>query len=339
MIDPQPIVAPPRGLRRPLSRLGLGAWVFGRTGWGTQNDQDSRAAILRAVELGVNWIDAAAVYGNGHAERIVGQVLAELSSAERPLVCTKAGIKVDAASGRTNRDLTPRSLRAECEGSMTRLGIECIDLYLLHWPVDDPGIVEQAWDTFGQLQREGKIHLAGVSNFDVDLLNRCAAQHPIDAVQIPLSLLSRDACRYVLPWTAQRDVDTLTYSPLESGLLSGRFTPRVLRSLPVDDWRSQRVQFQQPQLGRTWDLLARLKPIAAEFGASLAEMAIAWALAWPGVDGVVVGARSAGQVDGWAGASGLSLDDSVLDEIAAALLQTGAGDGPTHPHANPSHEA
>jgi len=316
--------------RPALSSLGLGAWVFGGVGWGSQDDGDSIAAIHRAVELGLNWIDTAAVYGNGHAEQIVGLALAEMSHDERPLVFTKAGVLVDSASGRTHRDLTPQSLRTECEGSLTRLGLERIDLYQLHWPVEDPGVVEEAWETLGELRCEGKIRWAGVSNFGLALLESCAARRPIDALQAPLSLLTRDNGRGLLPWAVQRGVHTLTYSPLESGLLSGHFTLQRLSSLPKSDLRPGREQFRQPQLNRTLALVERLKPLAKELGASLAELAIAWTLAWD-VDGVIVGARSAAQVDGWVGASKLTLDSDALDAIETALIQTGAGRGPARP--------
>jgi aryl-alcohol dehydrogenase-like predicted oxidoreductase len=206
------------------SRLGLGAWAFGRTGWGRQDDRDSRAAILRAVELGVTWIDTAAVYGRGHSEELVGMTLRELSEPDRPQVFTKGGLRIDPSSGDTFRDLSPASLRQECEASLRRLGVDRIDLYQLHWPVDDPIIVERAWQTLGELQDEGKIRWAGVSNFAIPLLDRCAAERRIDAAQIPLSLLNRDSGRDVLPWADEHGVHALVYSPLESGLLSGRFS-------------------------------------------------------------------------------------------------------------------
>lgn len=314
-----------------LSRLGLGAWAFGRTGWGVQHDHDSRAAILRALELGVNWIDTAAVYGDGHSEELIGRTLRELSETERPLVFTKGGVRVDPSSGATFRDLRPASLREECEASLRRLGLERVDLYQLHWPVDDPQVVEDAWEVMEQLRREGKVRWAGVSNFDVPMLERCAANRPVEAAQAPLSLLSREAGADLLPWAATHDVHTLVYSPLESGLLSGGFSPRRLLSLPEGDWRRQRTQFQRPRFDRALEFLERLELIAARLGASLAETAIAWTLTWPGVGGVIVGARSPEQAEGWIGASNLTLDDSVLDEIAAALLDTGAGGGPVQP--------
>jgi aryl-alcohol dehydrogenase-like predicted oxidoreductase len=316
----------------PLSRLGLGAWAFGRTGWGAQHDRDSRAAILRAVELGFTWVDTAAVYGDGHSERLIGETLRALREADRPQVFTKGGVRIDPASGVTFRDLRPRSLRQECESSLRRLGVECIDLYQLHWPVDDPCVVERAWETLGELQDEGKIDRIGASNFGVSLLERCAVKRSIYAVQVPLSLLSRACARELLPWAAEQDVRVLAYSPLESGLLSGRFSRQRLQSLPKGDRRRERPQFQQPQLDRALELLERLASIAANLGMSLAEIAIAWVLSWPGVTGVIIGARTAEQVDGWADASSLpSLDASTLEEIEDALIVTAAGAGPVHP--------
>lgn len=326
----------PRVQPSPLSRLGLGAWAFGRTGWGVQHDRDSRAAILRAVDLGITWIDTAAVYGDGHSEKLVGDTLAQLSETERPLVFTKGGLRVDPSRGTTFRDLRPASLRQDCEASLRRLRVERIDLYQLHWPVDDPRVVERAWEALATLQEEGKVHRIGVSNFDVSLLARCDGRRSIDAAQVSLSLLNRTSGRDLLPWALARGVPVFAYSPLASGLLSGRFSMQRLQALPAGDWRRERTQFQQPQLGRTLDLLGRLEPIAEHCGMSLAEMAIAWTLAWPGVSGVIVGARTAAQVDGWAGTSDFLLDTRTLEEIEAALTATGAGDGPSHP--NRSHE-
>ena len=320
------------GVELPLSRLGLGAWAFGRAGWGVQDDRDSRAAILRAVESGVTWIDTAAVYGDGHSERLVGETVRELPAPDRPLIFTKGGVRIDPSSGATFRDLDPASLRRQCEGSLRRLGVERIDLYQLHWPVEDRHVVEQAWATLGELRDEGKVRTIGVSNFDVNLLAACAGGRPIDVAQIPLSLLSRDSGRDLLPWIVEHRVRGLVYSPLESGLLSGHFSLRRARTLPSGDRRRERKQFQQPRLTRTLALTERLQRIAANLETSLTELAIAWTLAWPGVTGTIVGARNAEQVDGWAGASSLRLDGPTLDEIAASLDATGAGDGPLSPH-------
>jgi aryl-alcohol dehydrogenase-like predicted oxidoreductase len=306
----------------PLSRVGLGAWAFGGVGWGPQDDEDSIATIGHAVELGVNWIDTAAVYGNGHAERIVGRALAKLAPDQRPLVFTKAGIRIDPDSGSTYRDLSPVSLRVECEESLRRLGAERIDLYQLHWPVEDHEIVEAAWDTLGKLRREGKIRWAGVSNFDTELLERCERIRRVDSAQLPLSLLERRAAESELPWLANQGIATIVYSPLESGLLSGSFSLARLEALPEDDWRRRRPRFQSPQLERALDLVERLRPIASEIGATLAELAIAWTLHFDGVSGAIVGGRTASQVDGWIGAAKLELEAAVLEAIATAIHET-----------------
>jgi aryl-alcohol dehydrogenase-like predicted oxidoreductase len=299
-----------------LSRVGLGAWAFGGVGWGPQDDRDSVATIRHAVAAGVSWIDTAAVYGDGHAERIVGEAIAGLPAAERPLVFTKAGVKVDPDSGATYRDLSPASLRGECEGSLGRLGIETIDLYQLHWPVEDGEVVEAAWSTLGELRDEGKIRWAGVSNFGLDLIERCARIRPLDAAQMPLSLLEDKIVESELPWLAERGVATLVYSPLESGLLSGSFSLERLAALPEDDWRRRRPRFQSPEVERALHLVESLRPLAAELGTSVAELAIAWATHFDGVAGAIVGARAPTQVDGWIGAAQLELGSDVLVRMA-----------------------
>jgi aryl-alcohol dehydrogenase-like predicted oxidoreductase len=318
--------AGPRG--RSLSRVGLGAWVFGGVGWGRQEDHDSIAAIARAVELGVNWIDTAAVYGNGHAELVVGAALAALPAADRPLVFTKGGVRIDPRSGSTYRDLTPSFLRAECEASLKRLALERIDLYQIHWPVEDHEMVEQAWSVLGELCREGKIRWAGVCNLDAALLDRCARIRAIDCVQLPLSLLDRRGLEGVLPWAAAHGAPALVYSPLESGLLSGGFSLERLAAMTGDDWRRRRAPFQSPQVERALGLVELLRPIAAELDASVAELAIAWTLQCPAVAGAIVGARSPGQVEGWIGAGHMALPDAVLGRVRAALAQAEAGEGP-----------
>lgn len=313
-----------------LSPIGLGAWAFGGVGWGPQDDRDSVATIRHAVARGVGWIDTAAVYGGGHAERIVGDALAAIGPRERPLVFTKGGIRID-PDGSTRRDLSPASLREECEQSLRRLGVERIDLYQLHWPVADPAAVEAAWALLGELRAEGKIRWAGVSNFDRELLERCAAIRPLDCGQYPLSLLEQGIAEAELPWLAAHAVPVLAYSPLESGLLSGRFSLARLAALPEDDWRRRRPRFQSPEVERALDLVERLRPLAAELGASVSELAIAWVLHVEGVAGAIVGGRTPEQVDGWIGAAALELDPATLaaisDARAAALGTPGSRPG------------
>ena len=316
-----------------LSRVGLGAWAFGGVGWGHQDDRDSIATIHRAVELGVGWIDTAAIYGTGHSERLVGRALAEIAESDRPLVLTKGGLRLDEGAKQPRRDLSRASLTAECEQSLRRLGLERIDVYQLHWPVVDTEVVELAWDTIADLRRAGKIRWAGVSNFDATLLESCARSAPIDIIQLPMSLLDRRSAEQILPWADTHGVPAIAYSPLESGLLSGRFSLARLESLPEDDWRARRPQFQRPAIERSLELVQRLQPIAEEAGCSLVELAVAWPLHWQAVTGVIVGARTPAQVDGWVAAQRVKLDLVALERIDAALVATGAGLGPIR---NPS---
>ena len=322
-VPPERTGAPP-----PLSPLGLGAWSFGGVGWGPQDDRDSIAAIRRSVDLGINWIDTAAVYGDGHAESVIGAALADLPTDERPLVFTKGGVRIDGRTGKTYRDLAPASLRAECDQSLRRLRADHIDVYQLHWPVEDSSVIERAWQTLGELQDEGKIRWAGVSNFDLPALERCAEIRPIDFVQAPLSLLERRTCDSVLPWAAANAVALLAYSPLESGLLSGRFSRARLAALPPEDWRRHRAQFQSPLFERALELVERLRPIAADLDVSVPELAIAWTLSRHPVTRAIVGVRRAAQVESLVGAGAVSLGTDALEAIAIAIAQTGAGAGP-----------
>lgn len=316
------------GKDRPISRLGLGTWAFGGTGWGKQDDRYSRLAILRAVELGVDWIDTAAVYGDGHAERLVGEALSDLAAADRPLVFTKGGVRVDPRSGRTFRDLRPRALREQCEASLRRLGLERLDVYQIHWPTEDGEGIDAAWETLAELAEDGKTRWIGVSNFSRDQLCRCHDLRPLDTVQPSLSLLDRDACIEIIPWAAAHEVALITYSPLASGLLSGRFDARRLATLGEGDWRGRRPEFQSPAFERALALVERLRPLAVRLGVSLAELAIGWVVSQPGVTSAIVGARSPAQVEGFIGAMGLELSEETLQEIALACMQTKAGKGP-----------
>jgi aryl-alcohol dehydrogenase-like predicted oxidoreductase len=325
-----PLIHLPAADRPVLSRVGLGSWVFGGIAWGSQDDRDSVAAILRAIELGVNWIDTSSVYGGGRSERVVGEALRRLPAHERPLVFTKVGIRIDSA-GDTYRDLSPAAIREDCESSLQRLGLECLDLYQVHWPVADADTVARAWETLCELRREGKIRWAGVSNFEVALMERCVALGPIESVQPPLSLIHREAAADIIPWAQHAGAWVLVYSPLESGLLTGRFSPQRLAALPAGDWRRRREQFQPERMPRGEALVQRMRPIAQQLGASLVELAIAWTLSWPGVSGAIAGARTPAQVESWARAGELHLGEDVLDALADALVETQVGAGPMRP--------
>ncbi len=319
-----------------ITSLGLGTWAIGGPwafGWGPQEDSDSVAAILRSVQLGINWIDTAAVYGLGHAEEVVGRALRGVPMADRPYVFTKCGLVWDEAdrSKEPWRVLGPDSIRTECEASLRRLGIDRIDLYQFHWP-DETGVaVEDSWETVQRLVDEGKVRWAGVCNFSVDLLNRCSGRGTLASLQPPFSLIRRGIAAAELPWCGANEVGVLAYSPMQSGLLTERFSRARLDALPEDDYRHRGREFTAPRLEANLALRDGLRPVAARLGVSIAELAIAWVLAWPEVTGAIVGARSASQVDGWIGAAAVQLSSEDLDEIAAVVRRSAAGEGPDRP--------
>jgi aryl-alcohol dehydrogenase-like predicted oxidoreductase len=320
-----------------LSTVGFGAWAAGgggwAFGWGPQDDRASVASIRHAVELGVNWIDTAAVYGLGHSEEVVRQALAGMPSSERPYIFTKCGLVWDerepAATPR--QILKAQSIRAECEASLRRLGVDRIDLYQIHWPDQTGTPIEESWHTMGQLVQEGKVGAIGVSNFDVSLLERCEAVHHVDSLQPPLSLIRRQTAEAEIPWCASHRTGIIAYSPLQSGILTDSFSSERVQSLPEDDWRRRSPEFKPPRLHRNLALRDALQPIARRRGTTVSAIAISWTLAWPGVTGAIVGARSPEQVDGWIAAAMLDLTLDDLDEIALAIGRTGAGAGPALP--------
>jgi aryl-alcohol dehydrogenase-like predicted oxidoreductase len=317
-----------------FTRLGLGTWAIGgpwRFGWGPVDDSESIAAIRRAVDEGVNWVDTAAVYGLGHAEEILGRALEGRAGSGEVLVCTKCGRKTR-PDGTPYGDLRPGSIRAECEASLRRLGVERIDLYQIHWPDLESGTpLEESWSTMAELVDEGKVGWIGVSNFDVDQLERCDAIRHVDSLQPPLSMVQRAALSDVIPWAAAHQTGVIVYSPMASGLLSGSFDRDRLESLPADDMRRQRPEFADPWLSRNLALVERLRVIAGGLECSVAELAIAWTLAQDGVTGAIVGARRPDQVDGWLGAGNLQLTEEPLRAIDDAIAETGAGTAPPAP--------
>jgi aryl-alcohol dehydrogenase-like predicted oxidoreductase len=320
-----------------ISTVGFGAWAAGGSGWifswGPQDDAESVAAIRRAVDLGVNWIDTAAVYGIGHSEEVVGRALREIPAAQRPLVFTKCGVLTDPANpyGPVTRTIRPDSIRREIEGSLKRLGVERIDLYQFHWP-DKTGVpVEDSWGEMVRLIAEGKVRAGGVSNFDVELLERCERIRHVDSLQPPFSMIRREAAADVIPWCAAHGTGVIVYSPMQSGLLTDSFSAERMAKLGEDDWRRKAAEFIEPKLGRNLQLRDALRPIAARHGVSVSAVSAAWTLSWRGVTGAIVGARSAEQVDGWIAAGQLELTPQDLDEIARAIAQTGAGEGPARP--------
>jgi aryl-alcohol dehydrogenase-like predicted oxidoreductase len=317
-----------------ITTVGFGAWAIGgggwAYGWGPQDDAGSIASIRHAISRGVNWIDTAAIYGLGHSEEVVGRALREIPASERPFVFTKCGMIPDPARpyDEPARDLRPASIRREVEASLRRLGVERIDLYQFHWPDQAGTPIEDSWREMDRLVDEGKVRAAGVSNFDVALLERAESVRHVDSLQPPFSLVRRDAAADVIPWAKAHETGVIVYSPMQSGLLTDTFSVKRLVSMDDDDWRRRSAQFTEPNLSRNIALRDALRPIAKRHDVTVSAVAVAWTLASPGVTGAIVGARSPEQVDGWIAAGSLDLDASDLAQIAGAIRATAAGSGP-----------
>jgi aryl-alcohol dehydrogenase-like predicted oxidoreductase len=320
-----------------ISAVGLGAWAMGGAGWrnsrGAQEDADSHAVILHAIDSGVNWIDTAAVYGLGHAEEVVAEALAGIPASRRPLIFTKGGLtwSVEDPMAPQVFDSRPETIRRECEASLRRLRADHIDLYQLHWPDEIGTPVEDSWGEMARLADEGKIRAIGMSNYPVELLERCERVRHVDSVQSQFNMIRREAAADVIPWCAAHGTGTINYRPMMIGLLTDGFTrERIDRSR--QDWRDQFPDFEEPRLSRNIALRDALRPIAARHEATVVAVAVAWAVAWPGVTGAIAGARSPEQIDGWIGGATIELSDADLDEIAQEIETTGAGDGPLRPN-------
>jgi aryl-alcohol dehydrogenase-like predicted oxidoreductase len=300
-----------------ITPIGFGAWAIGggewQFGWGEQDDTESVAAIHRALELGINWIDTAAVYGLGRSEEVVARALAEWSG-PRPYVFTKCGM-VWGEDRKVDYCLRAESVRRECENSLRRLKTDVIDLYQAHWPSDDAAETAEGWRALADLQREGKIRWIGASNFNLDEIQ--AAQHiaPLTSLQPPYSLIRREAELELLPYCLSQSIGVIAYSPMASGLLTGKMTRERIEKLPANDWRSRNPEFQEPRLSRNLQIAQRLREIGQAYHTSAAEVAIAWVLRNPAVTGAIVGARNPQQVEGIAGAAELKIAAGDFDGL------------------------
>ena len=318
-----------------LTTVGLGTWAIGggdwKFGWGAQDRGDAIAAILRAVELGLNWIDTAAVYGNGQSEQLVGDALKQLGDNHRPIIATKCS-RIILDDGNIIARLTPESVKAECDASLQRLGIDAIDLYQMHWPEPEDDI-EAGWGAMVDLLNEGKVRNIGVSNFNVQQMKRLQPIHPIASLQPPYSMIARGVENEILEFCADNNIGVVCYSPMCKGLLTGTMTPERAGQLDESDHRRRDPKFNPPQLDVHLALIDVLRPIAERHRRSLAELAIAWVLRRVEVTSAIVGARRPAQIEGTAAAGDWSLGaddiaeiDGLLAQHAETLLRLGATD-------------
>ncbi|MDZ8023390.1 MAG: aldo/keto reductase [Nostoc sp. DedQUE11] len=304
-----------------ITPIGFGAWAIGggdwAFGWGAQDDEESIAAINRALDLGVNWIDTAAIYGLGHSEEVVAQALKGRSN--RPYIFTKCSLIWD-EKGKIGNSLKADSIRREVEASLRRLDIETIDLYQIHWPNPDPEI-EEGWTTLAKLKDEGKVRYIGVSNFNVQQLQRAQNIAPVTSLQPPYSLVKPNVGNEILPFCKENNIGVIVYSPMQSGLLTGKMTPERVANFPDDDWRKNNSEFQEPRLSRNLKLVEVLRHIGEKHGRSPGEVAIAWTLNNPAVTAAIVGGRNPQQVEGIIGAGDFRLNQQELDEIETFIRE------------------
>lgn len=298
-----------------ITPIGFGSWAIGGAGWshgwGPQDDNRAVEAVERAVELGINWIDTAAVYGLGHSEELIGKVLAGLKN--KPLVFTKCSL-VWNDNRRIGNSLKADSIRRECEASLKRLNVDAIDLYQVHWPHPEHDI-EEGWRTMAELKEEGLVRHIGVSNFNVEQMQRAHAIAPIESLQPPYSMLRRAIETDILPFCLEQNIGVIVYSPMLSGMLSGAMTRERALNLPPDDWRRNNKEFQEPRLNYNLELVELLKKTGKKHGLSAGEVAVAWTLRHPAVTAAIVGGRSAEQVEGTIGAAEMTFTQEEAREI------------------------
>jgi aryl-alcohol dehydrogenase-like predicted oxidoreductase len=305
-----------------ITLLGFGAWAIGGSGWafgwGSQDDRESIAAIREAIDLGINWIDTAAIYGLGHSEEVVAAALEGVQN--RPYVFTKCE-RVWNERGEIGKSLKADSIRRECEASLKRLRVDVIDLYQIHWP-EPAEDVEEGWETLNRLKTEGKVRWIGVSNFDAAQLARASTIAPVASLQPPYSMLRRDIEESILPYCLAHGIGTIVYSPMQSGLLTGSWSQERMAALPADDWRKEKNRhFQPPLFERNLQLVEVLRTIAARHGATPGQVAIAWTLRHPAVTAAIVGARKPGQLRDLVPAATLTLtatDLAAIDDFLKA---------------------
>lgn len=307
-----------------LTPIGFGAWAIGggdwQYAWGPQDDNDSVAAIHRALDLGINWIDTAAIYGLGHSEEVVAKALKSVS--QKPYVFTKCSMRWHGDRTIYN-SLKAASLAEEIEASLRRLGVDAIDLYQIHWPNPDPEI-EEGWETLARFREQGKLRWIGVSNFSVEQMKRAQKIAPITSLQPPYSMLRRGIEAEILPFAQANGIGVINYSPMLSGLLAGKMTAERVASLPADDWRRRNVEFNEPRFSRNLRLVDLLREIGSSHGVTPGVVAVAWTLHHPAITAAIVGGRSARQVEETSAALTFRLTEEEYTRINAFLAEIGA---------------
>ena len=300
-----------------ITKIGFGSWAIGGSGWaaawGPQDDEEAVGAIQRAVEQGVNWVDTAAVYGLGHSEELVAQALKNFPEADRPYVFTKCSLVWD-EDGDISNVLKKDSVKKECEDSLRRLQTDVIDLYQVHWPIPEEQI-EEGWEAMAELKEEGKVRHIGVSNFNVEQIERIKEVAPVETLQPPYSMLVRGVEDEILPYCGENNIGAIVYSPMRNGLLTGKMTPERIQNMPSDDWRRNNEDFNEPRLSRNLQLVDILRDIGEAHDKAPAEVAIAWTLRHPAVTAAIVGGRRPDQVDGVVGAADFQLSDEEVERI------------------------
>lgn len=304
-----------------ISVIGLGTWAIGggdwKFGWGDQDESSAVGAIVRAVELGINWIDTAAIYGEGRSEILVAKAMALIAPRDRPLIATKCG-RVALGNGEIGKCLRRASVIAECEASLRRLQTDSIDLYQMHWPEPDEEI-EEGWQTLVELKQQGKVRHIGVSNHSVAQMKRLQAIHPIVSLQPPYSMIARDIEAEILPFCHETRVGVVCYSPMGKGLLTGSFTADRVATLSEKDHRTKDPRFQSPQLEINLEFVQKLDTLARSLNWSATDVAIAWTLRRPELTSAIVGARSPEQIEQTATAGERVLDAASIEILSAAL--------------------
>ncbi|MFA6185852.1 MAG: aldo/keto reductase [Phycisphaerae bacterium] len=306
--------------RLEITRVGLGTWAIGgpwQFGWGRQDDNDSMKAIVESLDAGVNWLDTAPIYGCGHSEDIIGKVLKR--TGQKPIIATKCGLVWNDKREKISC-LKAKSILAECDASLKRLGVEIIDLYQMHWNQPDEDI-EEGFEAMARCVKAGKVRYLGVSNFTVEQMERVMKIHPLTSLQPPYSMFRRDIENEILPFCGKNNIGVIVYSPLQKGLLSGKFTPEKIAALPADDVRHIDSNFKPPLLDANIKVINRLTDIAKRNHITVAQLAIGWTLRNKEVTAAIVGARRAGQIGETAPAADVELSGDDINEIEELLKE------------------